>query len=83
VIRLDESVHTQLLQATSSSMSNTHVSNLYEHLMMLFLRRSATGCYVVRASAQCYLRTVAAPMPYQQFFRAREQVIFLEDLSLE
>ena len=51
--------------------------------MMLFLRRSATGCYVVGASAQCYLRTVAALMPYQQFFRAREQVIFLEDRSLE
>jgi len=51
--------------------------------MMLFLRRSATRCYVVRTSAQCYLRTVAALMPYQQFFRALEQAVFLEGRSVE
>lgn len=38
---------------------------------------------VVRASAQFYLRAVEDPVPYQQFFRALEQAIFLEGHSAE
>lgn len=33
---------------------------------------------VVRASAQFYLRAIEDPVPYQQFFRALEQALFLE-----
>lgn len=38
---------------------------------------------VVRASAQFYLRAVEDPVPYQQFFRALEQAVFLESHSVE
>lgn len=38
---------------------------------------------VVRASAQSYLRAVEDPLPYQRFFRALEQAVFLESHSVE
>lgn len=38
---------------------------------------------VVRASAQFYLRAVEGPVPYQQFFRALEQAVFLEGHAVE
>ena len=38
---------------------------------------------IVRASAQFYLRAVEDPVPYQQFFRALEQAVFLEGHSVE
>lgn len=38
---------------------------------------------IVRASAQCYLRPVEDPIPYQQFFRTLEQAIFLEGHTIE
>lgn len=38
---------------------------------------------VVRASVQFYLRAVEDPVPYQQFFRALEQAVFLESHSIE
>lgn len=38
---------------------------------------------VVRANAQFYLRAVEDPSPYQQFFRALEQAVFLEGHSVE
>lgn len=37
---------------------------------------------VVRASAQFYLRAVEAPEPYQPFFRALEQTLFLQAQSV-
>jgi len=33
---------------------------------------------VVRASAQFYLRGVEDPVPYQKFFRALEQALFVQ-----
>jgi hypothetical protein len=38
---------------------------------------------VVRASAQFYLRAVEDPVPYQRFFRALEQAMFLEATLVE
>lgn len=38
---------------------------------------------IVRASAQFYLRAVEDPQPYQQFFRALEQAVFVEGHAVE
>jgi len=38
---------------------------------------------VVRASAQFYLRGVEDPVPYQRFFRALEQALFLQGQMVE
>ena len=38
---------------------------------------------VVRASAQFYLRGVEDPLPYQKFFRALEQALFLQAQMVE
>ena len=35
---------------------------------------------VVRASAQFYLKAVEDPVPYQKFFRALEQAVFLQGI---
>ncbi len=51
--------------------------------MTITMHRLATGCYIVQASAQFYLRAVEDPLPYQQFFRALEQAIFLEGRLVE
>jgi hypothetical protein len=42
------------------------------------VRKRNEGQSVVRASAQFYLRAVEDPEPYQRFFRALEQSMFLE-----
>lgn len=41
------------------------------------VRKRNESQFVVRASAQFYLRAVENPVPYQQFFRALEQSLFL------
>ena len=38
---------------------------------------------VLRASAQFYLRAVEDPVPYQKFFRALEQALFLKGQMVE
>lgn len=47
------------------------------------VRKRNEAQLVVRASAQFYLRAVEDPVPYQQFFRALEQAVFLESHSVE
>lgn len=47
------------------------------------VRKRNEAQLVVRASAQFYLRAVEDPIPYQQFFRALEQAVFLESHSVE
>jgi hypothetical protein len=42
------------------------------------IRQRNTAQTVVRASAQFYLRAIEDPEPYQRFFRALEQALFLE-----
>lgn len=42
------------------------------------VRKRNESQLVVRASAQYYLRAVEAPEPYQKFFRALEQALFLQ-----
>ena len=42
------------------------------------VRKRNEGQSVVRATAQYYLRAVADPEPFQRFFRALEQAMFLE-----
>ena len=42
------------------------------------VRKRGESQSVVRASAQFYLRAVEDPEPYQRFFRALEQALFLE-----
>ncbi len=51
--------------------------------MTVTVRKRSEAQLVVRASAQFYLRAVEDPVPYQQFFHALEQVIFLEGHSVE
>lgn len=51
--------------------------------MTVSVRTRNDSQLVVRASAQFYLRAVEDPVPYQQFFRALEQAIFLEGHSAE
>jgi hypothetical protein len=46
------------------------------------VRRRNESQLVVRASAQYYLRPVEDPTPYQQFFRALEQALFLQGQSV-
>lgn len=59
----------------------THRSNLVRFTATLRKRNEAQ--IVVRASAQFYLRAVEDPVPYQQFFRALEQAVFLESHLVE
>ncbi len=59
----------------------THRSNLVR--LTVTVRKRNEAQLVVRASAQFYLRAVEDPAPYQQFFRALEQTIFLEGHSVE
>lgn len=47
------------------------------------VRQRNTAQLVVRTSAQYYLRAVEDPVPYQQFFRALEQALFLQGQSVE
>jgi hypothetical protein len=58
-----------------------HRSNLVRFTVTV--RKRNDSQLVVRASAQFYLRAVEDPVPYQQFFRALEQAVFLESHSVE
>ena len=58
-----------------------HRSNLVRFTATI--RPRGESQLVVRASAQFYLQAVEEPGPYQQFFRALEQAIFLHGQSVE
>ena len=47
------------------------------------IRTRGESQLVVRTSAQFYLQAVEEPGPYQQFFRALEQALFLQGQSVE
>ncbi|MGH7216269.1 MAG: hypothetical protein ACREIG_03415, partial [Nitrospiraceae bacterium] len=47
------------------------------------IRNRGESQLVVRTSAQFYLQAVEEPGPYQQFFRALEQALFLQGISVE
>jgi hypothetical protein len=58
-----------------------HRSNLVRITVTVRTRNQSQ--LLVRASAQFFLRAVEEPAPYQQFFRALEQAVFLEGHSVE
>jgi len=58
-----------------------HRSNLVRFTATV--RKRNESQLVVRASAQYYLRAVEAPEPYQKFFRALEQALFLQGQMAE
>ena len=47
------------------------------------VRKRNESQLVVRASAQFYLRAIEDPAPYQKFFRALEQALFLQGKAAE
>jgi len=47
------------------------------------VRKRNDAQLVLRASAQFYLRAVEDPAPYQQFFRALEQALFLQGIAVD
>ena len=59
----------------------SHRSNLVRFTVTI--RARGESQLVVRASAQFYLQAVEEPGPYQQFFRAVEQALFLHGQSVE
>jgi hypothetical protein len=58
-----------------------HRSNLVRFTATI--RTRGESQLVVRASAQFYLQAVEEPGPYQQFFRALEQALFLQGQLME
>lgn len=58
-----------------------HRSNLVRFTATI--RTRGESQLVVRASAQFYLQAVEEPGPYQPFFRALEQALFLQSQSVE
>jgi hypothetical protein len=58
-----------------------HRSNLVRFTATI--RARGDSQLIVRASAQFYLQAVEEPGPYQQFFRALEQTVFLQGQSVE
>jgi hypothetical protein len=58
-----------------------HRSNLVRFTVTI--RTRGESQLVVRASAQFYLQAVEEPGPYQQFFRALEQALFLQGQPVE
>lgn len=58
-----------------------HRSNLVRFTATI--RPRGESQLIVRASAQFYLQAVEEPGPYQQFFRALEQALFLQGQSVE
>jgi len=58
-----------------------HRSNLVRFTATIRTRGGSQ--LIVRASAQFYLQPVEEPGPYQQFFRALEQALFLQGQSVE
>ncbi|MBH0202831.1 MAG: hypothetical protein HP496_11185 [Nitrospira sp.] len=59
----------------------SHRSNLVRFTVTV--RKRNESQIIVRASAQFYLHAVENPAPYQQFFYALEQAVFLESHSVE
>ncbi len=67
---------------------NLHAWGPFQHRSNLVrftatIRPRGESQLVVRASAQFYLQAVEEPGPYQQFFRALEQTVFLQGKSVE
>ncbi len=67
---------------------NLHAWGPFQHRSNLVrftatIRSRGESQLVVRASAQFYLQAVEEPGPYQQFFRALEQTVFLQGKSVE
>jgi hypothetical protein len=58
-----------------------HRSNLVRFTATI--RTRGDSQLIVRASAQFYLQAIEEPGPYQQFFRALEQALFLHGQSVE
>ncbi|MFN3680503.1 MAG: hypothetical protein ACK4VP_00495 [Nitrospira sp.] len=58
-----------------------HRNNLVR--LTVTVRKRNESQLVVRANAQFYLRAVEDPVPYQQFFRALEQSLFLQGRAVE
>jgi hypothetical protein len=58
-----------------------HRSNLVRFTATM--RDRGDSQLIIRASAQFYLQAVEEPGPYQQFFRALEQTVFLQGQSVE
>ncbi|MCP9461464.1 MAG: hypothetical protein NNA24_05425 [Nitrospira sp.] len=58
-----------------------HRNNLVR--LTVTVRKRNESQLVVRAGAQFYLRAIEDPAPYQRFFRALEQAVFLEGRSVE
>ncbi|MCP9455942.1 MAG: hypothetical protein NNA18_07540, partial [Nitrospira sp.] len=58
-----------------------HRNNLVR--LTVTVRKRNESQLVVRANAQFYLRAVEDPVPYQQFFRALEQSLFLQGRTVE
>ena len=58
-----------------------HRSNLVRFTATI--RPRGESQLIVRASAQFYLQAVEEPGPYQQFFRALGQAVFLQGQSVE
>ena len=58
-----------------------HRSNLVRFTATI--RARGDSQLIVRASTQFYLQAIEEPGPYQQFFRALEQALFLQGQSVE
>jgi hypothetical protein len=58
-----------------------HRSDLVRLTVTVRKRNEAQS--IIRASAQFYLRGVENPVPYQKFFRALEQALFLQSQMVE
>lgn len=67
---------------------NIHAWGPFQHRSNLVrftatIRTRGTSQLIVRTSAQFYLQAVEEPGPYQQFFRALEQALFLQGRLVE
>lgn len=67
---------------------NIHAWGPFQHRSNLVrftatIRNRGESQLIVRASAQFYLQAIEEPAPYQQFFRALEQALFLHGQSAE
>ncbi len=67
---------------------NIHAWGPFQHRSNLVrftatIRTRGASQLIVRTSAQFYLQAVEEPGPYQQFFRALEQALFLQGRSVE
>ena len=67
---------------------NIHAWGPFQHRSNLVrftatIRNRGESQLIVRASAQFYLQAIEEPAPYQQFFRALEQALFLHGQSAD